>query len=238
MKKKSIITFTDVTSIIPSQYYPTPAKNNIPDWYKKLDSYIDGKKEAYVDDRGFSSATAKKCMPLYDAITSGYLLYLNTDVQVTNTPEGKFYKWPDMDTVSFHDPYQVKTHFKVGETPIPKFHSNWSIKTAPGYSSLFVNPMHRQSVFTCFEGIVDTDTYWAPVHFPFMLNDPEWEGTIHAGTPLVQVIPFKRSSFEMKIVRAEDDKSFSSGLNRVTSSIKATFFNGYKDRFWSKKDYS
>lgn len=238
MRKKNIITFTDVTNSIPEQYYPTPAKSNIPDWYKKMDSYIEGKKEAYVDDRGFSSATSKKCMPLYDAITSGYIIYLNTDVEVTQTSEGTYYKWPDRDIVSFHDPLQIETHHKNKNLPIPKFHNYWAIRTSPGYSCLFVNPMHRQSVFTCFEGVVDTDKYWSPVHFPFMLNEDKWEGTITAGTPLIQVIPFKRESYQMKVQREEDDPKFVSNLAKINTSIKATFFNGYKDRFWSKKDYS
>ena len=52
--------------------------------------------------------------------------------------------------------------------------------------------MHRESVFTIMDGIVDTDSYNALVNFPFFLNDWSYEGLIPAGTPMAQVIPFKR----------------------------------------------
>jgi len=109
----------------------------------------------------------------------------------------------------------------------------WSIKTKLGYSTLFVQPFHRESVFTILPGIVDTDTYIAPINFPMVINDPKFEGLIPKGTPIVQIIPFKRDSFKMKI---GNKKVFNEQLN-VARKLQSKFFDKYKIMFWSRKKY-
>jgi hypothetical protein len=93
--------------------------------------------------------------------------------------------------------------------------------------------MHRKSVFTILEGVVDTDQYKAPVNFPFVLNDVKWEGIIPAGTPMAQVIPFKRESWEHKI-GSDKERQEQEKINR---KLKTLFFNSYKRQFWSRKEY-
>jgi hypothetical protein len=93
--------------------------------------------------------------------------------------------------------------------------------------------MHKESVFTIIEGIVDTDQYKAPVNFPFVLNDIKWEGIIPAGTQMAQVIPFKRESWKHKIGSNEERIE----QNLVAAKLKTLFFNSYKRQFWSRKEY-
>ena len=93
--------------------------------------------------------------------------------------------------------------------------------------------MHRESVFTILDGIVDTDQYKAPVNFPFVLNDVKWEGIIPAGTPMAQVIPFKRESWEHKIGSDKERQE----QEKITRKLKTLFFNSYKRQFWSRKEY-
>ena len=100
-------------------------------------------------------------------------------------------------------------------------------------SCLFVQPFHRESKFTIFPGIVDTDTYSAQVNFPFVMNDNQWEGLIPAGTPIAQVIPFKRDSFKMELgnqINIQESKS-------ITSKLRTRFFDSYKNQFWQRKEY-
>ena len=93
--------------------------------------------------------------------------------------------------------------------------------------------MHRDNeIFTILPGIVDTDTYTNPVNFPFQLNDPSFRGLIPAGTPICQVIPFRRDSWQMGIGSAKD---FAEG--GVMSKLRRVIFNSYKTQFWSKKDF-
>jgi len=94
---------------------------------------------------------------------------------------------------------------------------------------LFVQPLHRESLFTILPGIVDTDTYNATVNFPFVLNDANFEGLIPAGTPLAQVIPIKREQWQMQF------DNFNQEETRLKMHTK--IFDRYKSMFWSKKEY-
>ena len=51
-------------------------------------------------------------------------------------------------------------------------------------------------------GVVDTDRYQAPVNFPFVTIAGDGTHALEKGTPLVQVIPFRRDEIEAS-VRAE-----------------------------------
>jgi len=53
--------------------------------------------------------------------------------------------------------------------------------------------------------VVDTDTYAAPVHLPFVATGDDGLHTIERGTPLVQVIPFRREDASV-VIRAETDE--------------------------------
>ena len=109
----------------------------------------------------------------------------------------------------------------------------YAIATPPGYSVLFTQPMHRESVFTILDGIVDTDNYNVPVNFPFVLNDVKWEGIIPAGTPMAQLIPFKRESWEHNL---GSDKDLIE-LNKTFRKLKSLFYNSHKRQFWISKQY-
>jgi hypothetical protein len=68
-----------------------------------------------------------------------------------------------------------------------------------------VPPLNRPNgVFETVAGIVDTDTYFAHINFPFFPIGPDGVHVIAKGTPIVQVFPFRRSSTEIRAeVRAE-----------------------------------
>ena len=82
-------------------------------------------------------------------------------------------------------------------------------------------------------GIVDTDKYTAPVNFPFVLNDANFEGLIPAGTPMAQVIPFKREDWNMRIGEMKDLED----QNKVTRHLRTSFFDSYKNKFRQPKNY-
>jgi hypothetical protein len=228
MSKK--ITFTNIFGL--DFFPPKPAVKEVPKWYKDTPEYIgdQGKKIINFDE---IPQTIKKCIPVFDAITAGYILYTQVDVQVSVQDDLPFFMWRDQGAISFHPIEQAPLHPAKNEGAYPKWNNPYAISTPPGYSVLFTQPMHRESVFTILDGIVDTDTYKAPVNFPFVLKDIKWEGIIPAGTPMAQVIPFKRESWEHEIgsdkERIEQDK--------VQRKTKALFFNSYKRQFWTSKQY-
>lgn len=211
---------------------PQPALNLIPDWYKEIDSYMGKIKKP--DGQGRTMATIKKCMPVFDCIGAGYLILLPTDLWVSIDENGKqFFEWPSIRLVSFHPIDQAPNHPAVKPFDYPKFLNPWGIKTPRGYSTLFVQPFHRESVFTIMPGIVDTDKYSAPVNFPFVINDPKFEGLISKGTPIAQVIPFKRDSWKMKTGNKDNIKEITSTVKKLRNFI----FDSYKNQWRVAKDY-
>lgn len=228
MKK---IVFTP-TFPVDVEYYPEPCSKNIPEWYKSTDSFIYEKKFNIVEGQG--NQTIKKCIPVFDAMYAGYIIKSYVDVYVKQTDFFPHYYWPSYSPISFHDVKQADKHPKKSEYPYPKWMNPWSIKTDSGYSCLFISPMHQDNnIFTILPGIVDTDSYINPVNFPFTLNDPKFEGLIPAGTPIAQVIPFKRDSFEMKIGKEKDVNS----VIKFSSVYSNKWVNNYKSKFWHKKQY-
>jgi hypothetical protein len=221
-------------------YFPIPASKVIPDWYKETDSYMGLKKQP--DGQGSTSATIKRCMPVFDAINSGYILVTHTDIWVSQKEEeisdgsvekNTLYEWPSMNPIEFHPKNQAPLYPKQVGRFIPKWMNPWGIKTPPGYSTLFISPIHRNNPFVAFEAIVDTDKYTAPVNIVFTLSDPEFEGLVPAGTPIVQVIPFKRENWKMSIGTKKDMKD----IDLVVKKLRSKFFDSYKNQFRQNKEY-
>ena len=210
---------------------PQPAFKFIPDWYKNMESYIG--KEKKPSGSGTTTATIKRCIPVFDAITSGYIITLPADIYVSIVDEKQFFEWSDLNLINFHPIEQAPEHPNRKPHAYPKWMNPWGVKTPKGYSTLFVQPMHRESVFTILPGIVDTDTYTAPVNFPMVINDPNFEGLIPKGTPIAQVIPFKREGWQMEIGSKRELKE----QNNVLQKINSKFFDKYKSMFWSRKEY-
>lgn len=174
---------------------PVPARAHMPDWFRKLPA-IDPQAESRTD----TGLTVKRCMPFLDAMTTGWLLPLAATVRLEVQEDGARVDaaWDfDRTLVSNHGMHQVRGN-PMAHRPPCKFHNYWTITTPPGWSCLFVNPLNRPNgLFEVVSGIVDTDTYRAPIHFPFFATGPDGLHIIEKGTPLVQVIPFRRDTAEI-----------------------------------------
>jgi len=228
-----------------NEFLPEPIKLNIPDWFKKLKHLPEFK-------------TVKGCMPFLDTLTTGYLLKTPLDFRLLHnaTKEGErvsdFYttlQKSNLDSFNFYNlnaspqyhPYQQLGKEcpyvnKNKDLPIHKILNPWIIKTPPGYSCLFVPPLNNSDDrFSIIPGIVDTDTFPSQVNFPFVVNGdkyPVLDTIIKIGTPYVQVIPFKRDNWKMKI----------EGISQK-NYLKERFFqelkiiNNYKENWWNKKTW-
>lgn len=210
---------------------PISATTLLPEWYKEHPSYLDNNKKYVYSDKTTSS-TIKKCLPIFDAMTSGYLIPLPADVWVSIKDDKQFFT-SNMDVIEKHTKEQIVNYPISSNYDYPKIKNYWGIKTPKGYSTLFVQPMHRDSTFTIIPGIVDTDKYVSPVNFPMVINDPNFQGLIPKGTPVAQAIPFKRDDWQMKFGGIEDFKEH----NNVTIKLKTVFFEGYKNMFRTVKKY-
>jgi hypothetical protein len=174
---------------------PVPAVQGLPDWFKALPQ------KAFSDTAGDEMPTIKKCPPVIDAMTYGFLMPLACDLKVEN---GEF-SW-DRDVprgiaaysrspIDFHDGCQVAgTPFFDEDRFIIKFNNFWTIELPPGYSLLVTHPINRDDLpFTTLTGLVDVDLYsLAFVHFPARWRDPDFKGTLVKGTPVAQCVPIRR----------------------------------------------
>jgi hypothetical protein len=234
------IKFVSLYDNVLEMFSPKPASECLPDWYKIQQPYINNKK-VIIDD-GKTNATIKKCMPVFDAITSGYIIFTCMDIQISIKDNLPYYNWPSAfsndsrttDPIDFHNKEQANEHpLSQNVMSVPKFMNPWSIQTPKGYSVLFTTPMHRDLPFQILPGIVDTDRYSAEINFPFFLKDPKWTGIIPAGTPIAQIIPFKRESWKKSFGGKKEKEKILKSINTTF----AFFYNGYKNMFWVKKSF-
>lgn len=198
---------------------PYPAKTYIPHWFRKLPA-ID-EQHASTGDSGL---TVKRCMPFLDAMTTGWIIPLVATVRLEVTDGGKTVNsgWDfDRAMVSSHAMHQVTGH-PNGSLPPCKFHNYWTVKTPPGWSCLFVNPLNRPNgIFDLVAGVVDTDNYASEIHFPFFATGGDGAHVIEKGSPLVQVIPFRRESTLIGAeIRAENALE-AADRSRILRSTKA-----------------
>lgn len=214
-------------------YPPTAADKSIPEWYKKTKSYFTQDGKPGLDGNAKPLHTIKKCMPVFDAMTSGYLIYLCADLFVSFKDGERYYEWTGFETINFHTIAQADKYPKANGKPLPKFMSPWVVETPKGYSSLFIPPVHRDAPFQIFPGLVDTDVYASQVNFPFIMVDENFTGLIPAGTPIAQVIPIKRDSWKMEFGSEKElDRH-----KKTLLTVHTQFFDTYK-RFWrQRKEY-
>jgi len=223
---------------------PYPAKSNIPKWWKDMPPYVidddnpEGKKFLIRNMR--NNLSPKKCMPMLDAITGGYIIPLWADVQVINHK---------MEDGEYNPVFTWKTNREVFECNIDgsvyltspdgyskhifKFINLWCIRTPPGYSVRISAPVgHDDLPFKSLDAVVDTDKYDAALPIPMFLKEG-FEGLIERGTPLIQVTPFKRESWESELEYYPD------GVQPMKQEnwLRLTSFGNYIKTQWSKKSY-
>lgn len=209
---------------------PIPANTAIPKWFRKIPDSTDVR-------------TVKMCIPFKDAMGMGYILPLWVDLNVANQNNKVIFSYQSNNVLPSvfgdHSPQQIegcplrKTPY--GDQPM-KFSNPWKIKTPPGYSCMFIQPInHFDNRLHIITGVVDTDTYDNYVNFPFVWMDKEFNGLIPQGTPLVQVIPFKREEWGSSVSELSAESSMA--IRKTVKTLDAVFRNAYRLNWWSPKRY-
>lgn len=220
---------------------PIPATKAIPDWYRNMPMHFDGNNKTQISKNPNTpydlNLTAKGCTPLLDSLSIGYMLCVSNDVQVYKDNNGIInIKWRNTfdPVVSSHDSRQIDENlFENFENHTFKWLYEWHIETPPGYSCIYTHPLNRYDLpFRTFSGVVDTDKYPNAVHFPFKFEKFYDDFVIPAGTPVCQVIPFKRDEWRSEIIPYDEEK-----VKRGQSKLLRYINKSYKRQFWSKKSY-
>lgn len=213
---------------------PLPASQFIPDWWKNMPPFSKGDSKLKI--RPYSNVTAKKCFPLLDGMTAGYIVTLWADLLVENENGFSKVQWTtEADILSAWDGYQTEG-FEIPENfcfPVYKYFHGWSIKTPAGYSCLITHPVAYPNLpIKTLTGVVDTDTFDGFANSPFVIQKG-FEGIIEKGTPMFQIIPFKRDEWEAVYKERTPEQTFMI-QERFYSKIQASYGRGYR----SKKSFS
>ena len=233
---------------------PVPTQKEIPVWYKDADRFFkmpNGEyykaskevcpfpKEGTTDDYG-KIPTWKACPAIMDAFSTGYVFRTPCDLTFTKNSSGYL-------DVKVENPMYAE--FCMPRPPMPQFEhplgyykhhfawmADWGMELPEGYSALFMTPMNRFDLpFMNTTGVVDSDKVHLLGSFPFFIADG-WQGTIPAGTPYLQILPFKRENWEHKI----EDLDQTSAYNELIENRK--FYRQpdggvYKSKVWSRREY-
>ncbi len=210
---------------------PRPAKEFLPTWWRKLAPVTH--ETVGPNNNGL---TVKRCMPVLDALSLGWVLPLAATVRLEISDGGQRLDagWDfDRTMVSFHAREQVAGHPRLPRPPA-KFHNYWTIRTAKGWSCLFTPLLNgADDVVEIVSGVVDTDRYHAHIHFPFFPLAPDGRYTLEKNYPLVQVIPFKRDAMR-GAVRAETEAE-AAARERILRATQAGD-GWYREQVRAKRD--
>ena len=205
---------------------PVPAIKMAPDYFRNVKPQIDNHPK---------NGTIKRCVPFLDALSSGFIIPLWCDVYVF-ARGGKISidfppKFPQGETLGAHSEMQIPKHplsnKPYGNMPM-KWFNPWVVATEPGVSCIFTSPMnHMETRFKLLDGVVDTDTYQNHVNFPFIWTGGDGEFFLSKGTPLVQVIPFRREEQRLEVLAVDNEIR-----SKVFATLATKLKNGYRDEFW------
>ena len=218
---------------------PLPAKDLIPAEILQLP---DGKEKYKSDEK--PTLNVKSCPPAMDFMTAGYiiqnsycielqsLIYQfkeNIKIKTARTVEDN----PDDQNMFarksmaiFYDDACPVTGTAKKQRVYFKFKTSWGIKTPLGYSCLIMKPHYiSDNRYELLPAIVDTDTYHLPIPVTGYLNVKDLV-RIEPGTPILQIIPFKRDNWTMSVTNSfPPDKS------------KFYIWNTYKRLFHQVKNF-
>jgi hypothetical protein len=206
---------------------PIPAAQGVPDWLKQMPA-----KAAAENPAGGEVFTVKKCPPVVDALTSGYLIPLVGDVEFEmHAADLKIRS--SLPLIRSHPRDQIAGSGFDNGAAIVKFLNPWIVKTPPGYSCLFLPLLNRYDFpFRVISGVIETDKYYREVNFPAVcLLRPGQRFVAKRGTPLVQAIPFRREAWES--VHKLADMEHRRGIekeNPVSTGL-------YRATKWERKSY-
>jgi hypothetical protein len=229
---------------------PTPSVIDRPSWWKESSYYRDSFKEdeTFPKKHRFNG-TIKNCPAISDAMGMGYTLYMPMDLYINtkdkekvsiyspnNFPQDSELNTPSLnfDFIGFHKKEELEK-FNVPKDyceVVIKINPFFGVRTDPGYSVWVTGPMYKEDTpLKVLDGIIDTDKNPMRFHYPMFIKE-DFDGVILAGTPIIQIIPFKREDWSSEIVPLDRYS-----LNDIQYKTVSRFSNSYRKLSWSRKKF-
>lgn len=217
-------------------YPPVPATKMVPLWYKDLSIFI---KNAPGKENQENVPSVKKCMPVLDYITSGYILRNSYQIRVSPYDDNQGIRHFKLDCnrkdyVGAHPWHQAPIEIDGSKTHYFKINQQWVVRTPPGYSSLIYQPYYNfRKEFSFLPAVVDTDVHPACIGLVGIIKSQE-EFFINPGDPLVVVFPFKREEW-ISTIEHDPDLIKKSNFKLYLQGL----WHGFYQKFLhNKKSYS
>jgi len=215
---------------------PIPASKKLPNWFKDINIYGDIKKVDEIEvAANLTNSTYKKCVPMLDALTLGYIIETQYDIVLKHKNDNWDLSWKTQETIMEpHAEHTSKIDTPYGYYPqVAKYTYRRIPITPKGYSSLIISPLGFNKLpFKAVAGVVDTDNNISAFALPVWVSKNH-KGIIKHGTPLAQVIPFKRDNWEMVSDFFEDGAYYL----QEQSSFGRYAINHYANKIWTKKKF-
>lgn len=218
---------------------PSPAKNFVPEWYKKITRFNDENKPIF-DDGKILNHSIKGCVPFYDAMTNGYIQETWCDIHFEFIYENNNLNRCEYNFAS--GPRIISSRENSSIPTSNEFHPVEFIWTMPwmpvvprGWSVFFTNPLnHFSQYFNSLSGIIDSDVFFHSFNgnFPFYIKKNYNNFIIPAGTPMYQMIPFKRENWESEVKNISDVDRYI-----LDHKKRKHYISGYKKFFHQKKSF-
>jgi hypothetical protein len=237
MKIEFLPSTQEVSELVPP---PKPAGEYLPDWYKKAKT---GREKPLYSPDGKIHLSFKACMPFLDSLKMGYIqetwsdLYVDSSINNGQFTYG-FATGPDLVTVRVREQTEDFSFMPTsasGFCPVEMvWHMPWIPRLPKGWSVLVTHPLGRLDLpFMVTSGIIDADVFYhAPLgQVPFYIHK-DFCGTIPAGTPMMQIIPIKRSDWKSSVLSFDAIES-----KKRSFVIRKKFTGAYRDEFWKTKKY-
>lgn len=215
---------------------PFPASKGVPPWMKHLTP--EAEREDYQ--------TVKRCIPFLDAMTAGYIIPLPFDLTIAITPTGNQLLWKSEEEKDRLSKYTIVESHDSSQYPgapfsqfkVIKFYNPWIVETSPNTSCMFVPPLNRPELpYVPLSGIVDTDQYFNTVNLPCVFPglNVGHQIELKMGTPMIQVIPFKRQEWKSSVTNLKE--GVLTRAHETREDMRNDRKEWYRRKKWQKKSY-
>ncbi len=214
-----------------NMFRPIPASKMLPDWWKKSKVHA-------LQNMGVT-ITLRACPAMHDVLATGYYICTNRDIECVydETPSGGFWhvRAEGNSASATNLKNQLLDNFVFiqgdGSDERPhdafKFQVPWMVTTPPGYSCLYLDPfLFQNKYFRTWQGLMDTDMFnnntdnSQVIVYPLAKNT----FTILEGTPIVQVIPYRREEW-VASYGVKDSTAFINEMSHRTSDYGKSGIN-------------
>ena len=203
-----------------------PASSVLPDWYKKLNTDFEPNVPPHMIEDPFNrykdhqnQPTVKKCPGIFDFLHAGYIVPAWSDF---------VFRWSEKSEYifEFKGSIPVERLRRDGMTPVVLGHdhpqaegapfwdnsckdimkivSPWTVDTSEGISVMLLQPYyHNSTEYTVMPGLLDSDMNHIAnkqIQIFIKINVQGKNIFIEKGTPLLQVIPFKRTDYMFECI--------------------------------------